>query len=166
MTQERKIFWSLLPRWFVVGATTFGPIGRFKAPGTWGSAVGVLVFTLLFAYLPPVPYLVLCAVLFFLAVPLCGEAEIRLGQRDPGCVVLDECIAVPVCFFAIPFQPGEATWPWIVAGFLLFRLFDIAKPFGIKKLQNLPGGWGVVVDDIAAALAANIVLQLIYHFFA
>jgi len=152
--------WGLLPRRFILGATTFGPIGQLKAPGTWGSVVGILLFTVLFWHLTPVPYLLLTLLFIFLAVPLCEEAEIRLGRRDPGCVILDECVAIPVCLFAIPLPPGEANWAWILAAFALFRFFDILKPLGISRLQSLQGGWGVVADDIAAAIATNIVLQI------
>ncbi|MGE9289747.1 MAG: phosphatidylglycerophosphatase A family protein, partial [Puniceicoccales bacterium] len=160
--RDRHPAWNMIPRKVILGATTFGPIGQLKAPGTWGSVVGVLLFTLVFAYLAPLPYLLLNLCLIFLAVPLCEEAEIRLGRRDPGCVILDECVAIPVCFFAIPFQPGEPAWAWILGGFALFRFFDILKPLGISQLQKLQGGWGVVADDVAAAVATNIVLQIVY----
>lgn len=160
---ERNPFFSLLPRSFVVGLATLGPLGRLKGPGTWGSVAGILLFTLLFAYLSPLPYLLLNLFLVFLAVPICGEAEIRLGRRDPGCVVLDEFVAVPLCFLAIPFAPGQPAWGWILGGFLLFRFFDILKPLGIARLQALRGGWGVVVDDLAAAVATNLVLQAVWH---
>ena len=153
----------MIPRNVILGLTTFGPIGQLKAPGTWGSVVGVLLFTLFFAYLSPIPYFILALVLVFLAVPLCEEAEIRLGRRDPGCVILDECVAIPICFFAIPFPLNDPAWPWILGGFALFRFFDILKPLGISKLQTLRGGWGVVADDVAAAVASNIVLQIVYY---
>lgn len=162
--RERNPIWGLMPRRLILGITNFGPIGQLKAPGTWGSVVGILLFTVIFAPLAPVYYLLLSLFLIFVAVPFCEEAEIRLGRKDPGCVILDECVAIPVCFFSIPFQPGEPAWPWILGGFALFRFFDILKPLGIGKLQNLQGGWGVVADDIAAAVATNICLQIIYFF--
>jgi len=126
------------------------------------SVVGVLLFAVLFAHLSPIPYLLIALLLIFLAVPLCEEAEIRLGRRDPGCVILDECVAIPICLFAVPLQPGEPAWGWILAAFALFRFFDILKPLGISKLQSLQGGWGVVADDLAAAVATNIVLQIAF----
>ncbi len=156
---ERSPFLSLLPRSVVLGATTFGPLGRLKAPGTWGSAVGILFFAVFFVHLDPAVYLLLSLLLIFLSVPLCQEAETRLGRRDPGCVILDEFVAIPLCFLGVPLVPGEANWPWILGGFLLFRFFDILKPLGIKRLQNLEGGWGVVADDLAAAVATNLILQ-------
>jgi phosphatidylglycerophosphatase A len=100
----------------------------------------------------------------YFAVALCGEAEFRLGRRDPGEVILDEFAAMPLCFLGWPalaqvLPSWAAPWAVFLAGFLLFRLFDIAKPLGIRKLQDLPGGWGIVVDDVAAALATCAVLH-------
>jgi phosphatidylglycerophosphatase A len=90
----------------------------------------------------------------YVAVAVCGEAEIRLGKSDPGEVILDEFVAMPLCFLGAPrlLQIAPA-WEVLLAGFAVFRFFDIAKPLGIRRLQSLPGGWGVVVDDLAAALA-------------
>jgi len=162
---NRSPFVTLLPRNLVLALTTFGPIGRLKAPGTWGSAIGILAFAVFFVHLDPALYLLLSLLLVFLSVPLCGEAEVRLGIRDPGCVILDEFVAIPLCFLGVAITPGEANWHWILGGFLLFRIFDILKPFGIKRLQDLKGGWGVVADDLAAAVVTNLVLQGIGLFF-
>lgn len=162
--RERPPLATLLPRNFVLATTTFGPLGNLKAPGTWGSVAGLLLFAVVFARLPPVPFLLAGLLLVAIAVVLCGEAEVRLGRRDPGCVILDEFVAVPFCFLGLPLAPGEPAWPWLAGGFLLFRFFDILKPLGIRKLQSLAGGWGVVADDLAAAAATNIVLQAVFWF--
>ena len=149
----------------VINFATLGPIGRIrKAPGTWGSVAGLLYFTLFFY-----PLGVLGTVLFglvggYFAVAMCGEAEFRLGKRDPGEIVLDEFVAIPFCFMgwptiALTLPHWAAPWAVFLAGFGLFRLFDIWKPLVIGKLQSLPDGWGVVADDIAAALATNITLH-------
>lgn len=165
--RTRNPIWNFIPNRTILALTTFGPVGRLKAPGTWGSLAGILFYTVVFPYLAPLPYLILCLFFMFLAVPLCEEAEIRLGKRDPGCVILDEFVAIPFCFFALATIPGPHAWAWILAGFLLFRFFDIVKPLVIGRLQKLPGGWGVVMDDVAAAITTNIVLQIlvliIYH---
>ncbi len=167
-----------LPTWFVVNAATLGPIGRrLPAPGTWGSLAGVAAVAAVMAgvggdftggvagHATPGPWpwtwtwglLGLSLVGGYLAVGICGEAEVRLGKQDPGEVILDEFVAMPLCFLGWPMLTGESqAWPaWVVlaAGFGLFRFFDILKPLGISRLQNLPGGWGVVADDLAAALA-------------
>jgi phosphatidylglycerophosphatase A len=99
--------------------------------------------------------LIFSAIGLYLAVALCGEAEFRLGRKDPGEVILDEFVAMPLCYLGWRALPGPLpVWAVFLLGLGLFRLFDIVKPLGIRKLQDLPGGWGVVVDDVAAALAA------------
>jgi phosphatidylglycerophosphatase A len=151
-----------LPDAIVVGLATLGPLGRrLPAPGTWGSAAGLLWFLLFFQRAGIGLTLLVCAVTGWLAVGLCGEAEVRLRAKDPGAVVLDEFVVIPLCFLGwtslVPAFPAWAVW---LAGFGLFRLFDITKPLGIARLQHLPGGWGVVADDIGAALAACATLHV------
>lgn len=153
-----------LPTPVVVNLATVGPVGRIKpAPGTWGSVAGLLFFTVFFAGSSPLVLVLWSGLLLYLAVGICGEAEFRLGMRDPGMVVLDEFLAMPLCFIAWQWLPAswqDQRWAIFLAGFALFRLFDVTKPLGISRLQNLPGGWGVVVDDVAAALAACAVMHL------
>lgn len=154
---------SRVPSGLVVGVATFGPLGRrMPAPGTWGSLAGLLL-TLLFCthwtLLWYVPYLL---VSFYVGVAFCGEAEKRLGRSDPGMVILDEVLAMPLCFIGWHYLPGGfASWMVFLAGFGLFRFFDILKPLGISRLQHLPGGWGVMADDYAAALASCLSLHLL-----
>ncbi|MCX6950787.1 MAG: phosphatidylglycerophosphatase A [Verrucomicrobia bacterium] len=151
-----------LPTGLVVAAATLGPIGRrLPAPGTWGSAAGIGYFWLLFGQLGWAGNLLVSALGAYVAVALCGEAELRLNKQDPGEVILDEFVAIPLCFLGWPAIAAVLpTWAVLLAGFGLFRLFDIAKPLGISRLQGLPGGWGVVIDDLAAALAACATLHL------
>lgn len=161
-----------LPRWrwaagwnreAVVGLATVGPVGNIKwAPGTWGSLAGVIFFALLLARRSTPVVVVLSLVFAIFAVVVCDEAERRLGKADPGCVVLDEFVAIPVCFLGWRELKSVIPAIWVlVLGFVLFRFFDIAKPLGIRRLQNLPGGWGVVADDLVAALATCAVLHVI-----
>jgi phosphatidylglycerophosphatase A len=149
----------MLPAAWVVNIAMVGPLGRLKpGPGTWGSLAGLLYFTVFFQKLLWWQVLLASLPALYLAVAFCGEAEYRLGQRDPGGVVLDEFVVMPLCFLGWQSLPAVwvADWRWAVflGGFGLFRLFDIAKPLGISRLQDLPGGWGVVADDVTAALAA------------
>jgi phosphatidylglycerophosphatase A len=146
----------------VIGCATLGPLGRkLPAPGTWGSLAGLLYFGLFFQRAGIGAILVGSAIAAYLAVGICGEAEVRLRKRDPGEIVLDEVIAIPLCFLGWRTLPVVApTWAVLLAGFALFRLFDILKPFGIARLQGLPAGWGVVADDVAAALAACATLHI------
>ena len=157
-------------------AQGFG-IGRIPlAPGTFGSLLGVLWFGLLLM----TGSLWLFAVGTFagiaLSVWLCGAAEQALGQKDPGSVVLDEIIALPVSFFAwvtlVLWQTGSLpsfayffsarTWPLTLGVFLAFRFFDVAKPWPVHQSQSLPGGWGVTIDDVLASVYVNVVVLLVY----
>jgi phosphatidylglycerophosphatase A len=165
MKFQQPIWPRFLTTATVLGFATLGPIGRkLPAPGTWGSVAGLLYFTVFFYPLGIVGTLIFSAIGAYLAVALCGEAEFRLARKDPGEVILDEFIAIPLCFLGWR-QLAEGlippSWVWIIflVGLGLFRVFDILKPFGIRRLQELPGGWGVVVDDVVAALATCAVMH-------
>jgi phosphatidylglycerophosphatase A len=154
---KQPIWPRFLPTAWVVSCATLGPVGRIrKAPGTWGSVAGLFYFTTLFAgRIGDVGLIFFGMVGVYFSVAICGEAEFRLGERDPGKVVLDEFVAMPLCFIGwTQWTDVAPNWAIFLTGFALFRLFDILKPFGISKLQDLPGGWGVTIDDTAAALAA------------
>jgi phosphatidylglycerophosphatase A len=139
-------------------AQGFG-VGRIPVtPGTFGSVVGVLWFLLLL--LPrSFPIFILGIVLSIpLSIWLCDKAEKILKQQDPGSVVMDEIVAIPLCFtgwlsimvFQRGFWPEPAfffnakNWPMTLTVFVLFRIFDIAKPWPVRQSQKLPGGYGVV----------------------
>jgi phosphatidylglycerophosphatase A len=173
----QPIWTRFLPTRFVLGIATLGPLGRLPAPGTWGSFAGWLYFIVVFLRFEASPAaLGIMTVLLtllgaYLAVALCGEAEFRLGTPDPSCVILDEFVAMPLCFLGWSRMVGAlALFPAggimlgrvlvSLSGLALFRFFDILKPLGIARLQRLPGGWGIVADDLAAALAACLVLHL------
>ncbi len=154
----------------VVGLATLGPLGLVKkGPGTVGSVAGIALYAVLFHHASFFGFLFMAALLTYFAVGICDAAERRLQMRDPGMIVLDEFIAVPLVFFGLGGTQGliatHGGWPVLLGGFALFRLFDIFKPLGISKLQNLPGGLGCVVDDLAAAAAACVTLHLLLHFF-
>lgn len=155
MRLQQPVWPRFLPTDTVLACATLGPIGRkLKAPGTWGSVAGLLYFTVVFYPLNWISTVLLSAIGAYVAVAICGEAEFRLGRRDPGEVVLDEFVAIPLCFLGWPGLIGPLpAWAVFLVGLALFRFFDILKPFGIRRLQDLPAGWGVVADDLAAALA-------------
>ena len=167
---DAYLIWTrALPTELVVNVATLGPLGRVKkAPGTVGSVAGLGLYAVLFHHSSFLGFLILACALAFLAVGFCDAAEKRLQMRDPGMIVLDEFVAVPLVFFGMGGYNGliaqHGGWPVLLAGFALFRLFDILKPFGISKLQNLPGGLGCVADDLAAGAAACVSLHLFLHF--
>lgn len=163
MIRSRDFPWMrLLPSPWVIRLATVGPVGRIaKAPGTWGSVAGLFWYALAFHFLPPPAYLLLWLVTLYLAMAVCNEAERRLQQRDPGKIVLDELVAIPGCFLLLQEAiVAYGGWPVLFGGFVLFRVFDIWKPWLVDRLQKIPGGVGVVLDDVAAALLACAVLHL------
>ncbi|WP_320008800.1 phosphatidylglycerophosphatase A [Maridesulfovibrio sp.] len=140
---------------------TLGPVGHLpKAPGTWGSAAALL--TAPFLFLPfqlPVRILIL-GLIFYFGAKACTAAEKDLGMKDPGSVVIDELFGQWLVF--LPF-PAVVYWH-LVVGFVLFRIFDITKPFPIKQSENwMKDGWGVMIDDGFAGLYAMLGLGLIRY---
>jgi phosphatidylglycerophosphatase A len=129
------------------------------APGTFGSIVGLLIGYLCFAPLwrrSPVACLMVFAIVFVLACWIAGSAEKVLGEHDSSKIVLDEVLGMVATMFMNP-----TGWISLVAGFALFRLFDIIKPFPASYIdRRVRGGAGVMLDDMAAAIYANLVLQV------
>jgi phosphatidylglycerophosphatase A len=126
-----------------------------KAPGTWGSLVGVLVW-LVIGQLDLTSYLLITALFFALGVVSAGAAEKIVDSGDPSIVVIDEIVGQLIALAAVPLHPVP-----ILVGFLLFRLFDIFKPFPISWLdRHLHGGTGIMLDDVCAGLCSCLVLQL------
>jgi phosphatidylglycerophosphatase A len=150
---------------------TLGPVGRnLPAPGTMGSLAGTLVFLLLVQGFGWHPHSIALASvpLFLLGVPVCRRAEILLDREDPKEVIWDEFIVIPMIYLPVSEKISGGLSKeliiWMIAGFCLFRLFDISKPSLIHHSQRLPGGWGVMVDDLLAALATALVLFLAQTF--
>jgi phosphatidylglycerophosphatase A len=127
-----------------------------KAPGTWGSLVGLLLWFGL-ARLDVGSYAAVLAVLFAVGTVAAGAAEKILDRGDPSLVVIDEIVGQLITLFMAPLHPLSA-----IAGFALFRFFDILKPFPIGWLdRRIHGGLGIMLDDVAAGLLACIVVQAI-----
>jgi phosphatidylglycerophosphatase A len=122
------------------------------APGTFGSAAGLVLWALLPA--SPVVH-ALSIVVVFVAGTWSGTiAERHFGRSDPGQVVIDEVLGMLITLFLVP-----VGWPGAIAGFLLFRAADIAKPYPANRLERLHGGLGVMADDAMAAVYANLALR-------
>jgi phosphatidylglycerophosphatase A len=129
-------------------------IGRLPvAPGTAGTLVGALIYILMRA-VSPAAYLVLCSIVILAGAWTAGRAEAYLGRKDPPSIVIDEIAGYLVAMFMVPRE-----WGFVITGFLLFRIFDITKPYPLKRLQDLDGGIGVMVDDVGAGVYTNLVLQ-------
>lgn len=136
-----------------------------NAPGTWGSffALFPLYFTLVYApWYGVILFTLICS---FLTVWVSEECE-KVWGGDPSPLVMDEFAGQGMVFLAIPLIiPPISIYAILGFGFLIFRFFDIAKPLGVDKLQSLPGGWGILVDDLLAGLYAGICLHgIIYAF--
>jgi phosphatidylglycerophosphatase A len=128
------------------------------APGSFGSLIGLpLCFVLAGISLAPA---MLCTFIFiFFAVCIADAAEKILKRNDPGCIVIDEIAGMMVTLTGLPFNLIT-----VVIGFIIFRILDILKPFPIRNLdERIPGGLGVVADDVAAGVIANLLLRIIIH---
>ena len=156
-----KTFWKIFATGFGAG---YSPI----APGTMGALVGVLFLVPeLFKHyiISSIPFLIdpffllLILTFFFIGVKATNELESEWGH-DPQRIVIDEIVGMWVTMIAV-----TDTYQTLLVGFILFRIFDIWKPLGIRKMEKLKGGWGVMMDDVLAGVYANIVLQILIYFF-
>ena len=152
-----KFIYKLLTTAFGVGYSPF-------APGTAGAIVGCVALWLFEKYnlisttTTPILFIGLIVCTTILGVMATDKLESDWG-KDPQKVVIDEVIGMWITMMFVQF-----TWINVLIGFVLFRFFDIAKPLGIRKLESLKGGVGVMADDMLAGVYANIVLQIIIYF--
>ena len=124
------------------------------APGTFGSVLGLL----LYFFLPQSEslwFLLIIGLLFFLGVWASGRFENVTGVKDDQVIVIDEVVGTLVTLFAF-----EKNLPWLVLGFIFFRLFDIWKPPPVRLMEKVPGGWGVMLDDVMAGIYGLLALRL------
>ena len=129
------------------------------APGTVGAVWG-LPLALAIVQLPLAGQAAAIIAIFLVGVPICTAAARHLGgAKDPGSIVFDEIASLPVVFFLVPVRG----WSWTIAlvGFVLHRIFDITKPPPARQLERLPTGLGIMADDFAAAVYANLALRLV-----
>lgn len=173
--ETRKSFLDYLS----LAVTTFGVGYLPLAPGTWGSMVGVLIYLLFWfiesnaeiflsqrnwtagqitAWIHAVN-LVIFLIFCLIGIWAANRATELFRHKDPSQAVVDEVIGQLIVFLFIPF---DVHWYYVLAGFLLFRLFDIWKPYPIDSLQNLPAGIGVCADDILAGVYGGTCLALFY----
>ncbi len=142
-------------KWAVCIATC-GGIGYFpRFPGTIGSIAGLLLFFPL-RQMPFIPYILFLIAVFTLGVWAANRSETFFNRKDASHIVIDEVLAVFLVSYFLP-----ASWPWWLAGLIVFRIFDISKPPPIRRFETLSGGWGVMVDDVVAALYTLGLLHLL-----
>jgi len=149
--------------WATLIATFFG-IGRFRpGPGTWGSAATVLLWAALARVLNPTARtpiaIALAIVVIVVGIPAATRVSRAFGSKDPQFVVIDEVAGQLISLIAVPLA-----WKTFLAGFILFRIFDIVKPPPVRQLERLPEGAGIVLDDVAAGIYALVVMQLLLRF--
>jgi phosphatidylglycerophosphatase A len=151
------------PLWATLVATFFGA-GRLRpGPGTWGSAAAVLIWAVISRWIPAqlqwVSLVGLALLAILIGIPAATRVARGLADKDPSRVVIDE---VAGQWITLLFAP--VSWKTLLLGFILFRAFDILKPPPVRQLERLPGGTGIVMDDVAAGLCALLVMQLVLHF--
>jgi len=145
-------------RIFILALATAGGSGYSPvASGTAGSVVGLALWALV-GGLAALPYAAVCAAVIGLGIWSAGRAEEIFGGHDDGRITIDEVAGMLVSLAALPWRPEVAG-----LGFLLFRLFDIWKPFPARAAERLPGGLGVMADDLVAALYANLGGQVLWR---
>ncbi len=147
----------MMTRLAVVLATV-GYVGHFPvAPGTAGSAAALLLYAMLrWIGSPPVVYVAVIVGLFAVGCWAGSVAEAHYGRTDPGYVVLDEVIGMLLTLLFVP-----VTWTGVLVGFLLFRGFDIVKPFPARQCERMHGGLGIMADDAVAGIYGNLALRLV-----
>src|SRR5581483_1069528 len=154
---------SPAPRWATLTATFFG-IGRMRpGPGSWASAVTMILWFLLTRWIPAAAQPWSAALLALLAIaigiPAATQVARATASKDPQIVVIDEVAGQLITFIAVP-----SSWKSLLLGFILFRGFDIVKPPPVRNLERLPVGTGIVLDDVAAGLYALLLMHVALHF--
>ena len=139
-----------------INLATLGPVGRIRpAPGTWGSLAALLPaagMAMAGDWLLEIGVMVACII----GVKAADIYEAHSGKKDASEVVIDELAGQWIALLVIPFD-----WRWWVTAFLLFRLFDIAKPGPVKMAERLPGGIGVIADDVVAGVLVATLLVVV-----
>ncbi len=154
---------SNAPLWATLLATFFGA-GRLKpGPGTWGSLVTVILWAWASWQIPAASRtwatIIAAATVTLIGIPAATAVARASASKDPQFVVIDEVAGQLVTLIAVPLA-----WKTFLAGFILFRAFDIWKPFPIRRLERLPEGSGIVLDDIGAGFYALAIMHLLLHF--
>jgi len=154
---------SRAPLWATVVATFFGT-GRLKpGPGTWASIATVLLWAVassqILAANRTLATIIAAAFVTIIGIPAATQVARASALKDPQVVVIDEVAGQLTSLIAVPLA-----WKTFLVSLILFRIFDIAKPFPIRRLERLPEGTGIVLDDLAAGIYALAIVHLLLHF--
>jgi phosphatidylglycerophosphatase A len=160
---DPKTIASGAPAWATLVAT-FGGIGHMRpGPGSWASAATTLLWSALAHFVPGSWRLGLCSGLAVLVVligiPAATQVTRATGIEDPQFVVIDEVAGQLIALIGVPLS-----WKSLLAGFILFRVFDTTKPPPVRQLERIPYGAGIVLDDVAAGICGLIIMHLLLHF--
>jgi phosphatidylglycerophosphatase A len=154
---------SETPFWASLVATFFG-IGRLKpGPGTWASVVTVVLWAAVYSMIPAahgtLATITAALVAALIGIPASTRVVRATGIKDPSFVVIDEVAGQLVSLIGV-----SLSWKTFLAGLILFRVFDILKPFPIRQLERLPEGTGIMLDDLGAGILALVIMHLLLHF--
>ncbi len=144
---------------FIFATGFYTGLWPFKGPATFASLVSVLIFFFLDTILLDELYLLVVIIIFIILGTWSSNRTATDNDKDPSKVVIDEWVGM---WITLLFLPNSLVW--FIVGFLVFRYLDIFKPFGIKKIERIPGGLGIMMDDIAAGIFGCIVLNSINIF--
>ena len=144
---------SKLANWF----STVLKVGYLPiAPGTWGSLVALLIWYVIIGHISSTTLIILILTIFVFGVYTSSITERQMDKKDPSVVVIDEWVGQ---WIALLFLPKSLLWGFVA--FAIFRLFDIWKPYPIKTLDNMPSGWGIMLDDVLAGIYALVVVSVL-----
>lgn len=146
----KKRVYEFLATWFYTGYSPY-------APGTAGTAGGMVLYVFVLSGVTPVMYIVSSLFITAVAIAVSSEVARQTEENDPQKIVIDEVAGYMIAMAFIPYDIFYA-----IAGFFLFRFFDIIKPFPCRMLERLRGGYGIVLDDVGAGVWTNICLHIVY----
>ncbi len=152
----------MISRLILLIASGFGSGYLPPFPGTYGTLVGMAVYILLrILKVGPLDYMIVTAAIFFIGVYTSTKAEVIIGTKDSGHIVIDEIFGYLLTMFLIPLG-----FKMLVLSFFINRFLDITKPFPAKNLHHLRGGWGVMFDDLISGIYSNLVMQTLVIIFS
>lgn len=126
------------------------------APGTWGSLAALLIWYVIIEHISSIALIALIVIILILGIYTSSITENNIAQKDPSIIVIDEWVGQ---WIALLFLPKSLLWG--LSAFLVFRLFDIWKPYPIKALDKISSGWGIMLDDVLAGIYALVVISVL-----